>query len=865
MANKKDCIRAIREASQGTMSREQAQDLLERMTNASRARAERQAVPPGIALAQIQEEFGFQETARAALDRRNKLLSLAAYRRQKEFTKQFPVWAKGIRAMLGGGERLEKGASLGAWQLQRQHERRFLSRLEAELERDGVLEDFVHGRHEEHVWREMWNLQNGGTQSTTGNQSAFRIASIAHNISRDLVSTENRWGAFITEVKGYGFMQTHDRDRLRRDGFENFRAFVATLDIDAEKTYQGMDPNKFWSFVYRNLITGKHEKAVNELDIDAPQEIHGSLAQKLSESRVIWFANPESQYKYHQRYGIGRYDDIIRANIHRSSRAIALMMTLGPNPRNTFKKLVNDLQIEARDTLAEKDAAKQVDALSAPSIEGYYKLVSGEADISKSPSLTRWISAIRNWTVASKLVNVTLSSFTDKVFIQNQMAALGLKRLDRFAKQFQAMLPPGPERKAVLRAMAVVSNSFSGHTSARFAYDPGTREFGKGMTETLMKLNGFNWYNDTSQRAMADGIAFLLGEHADEAFEALPPQLRKALTQYDISPQEWEAIRSTAWSFQSQRQTFREMDLDASPFEIPDVRYITPDRLRDLPEATINGLLAARGSASSAANIGRLRDELEAKLYAFVVDQTDAALNTPGLRERFWTTWGAQQQGTPARAIADLVMLFKSFPLSVTLRLIGREVNGNGHERIRDWLTTPHAYWRLAQLAAMTGIAGYISMTAKDLLRGRTPREPFDEDGTPNASVWLAALAQGGGLGVYGDLVFNSYDRRVRTALGQLAGPVLSQVDPVFSLASDSRNALLGGEFQAEKLAYRAERLLEQNTPFLNLFYVRPVTDHFIFWNLHEMLSPGVLRRMERNVREKNYQDFWITPSEHVD
>jgi hypothetical protein len=40
------------------------------------------------------------------------------------------------------------------------------------------------------------------------------------------------------------------------------------------------------------------------------------------------------------------------------------------------------------------------------------------------------------------------------------------------------------------------------------------------------------------------------------------------------------------------------------------------------------------------------------------------------------------------------------------------------------------------------------------------------------------------------------------------------------------------------------------------------VLDYFIFWSLKEMASPGVLKRTERSVKDKNHQDFWVTPSE---
>jgi hypothetical protein len=55
--------------------------------------------------------------------------------------------------------------------------------------------------------------------------------------------------------------------------------------------------------------------------------------------------------------------------------------------------------------------------------------------------------------------------------------------------------------------------------------------------------------------------------------------------------------------------------------------------------------------------------------------------------------------------------------------------------------------------------------------------------------------------------------------------------------------------------------VLYQNTPYLNLFYARPVLDYLILWNMQEAVSPGTLRRMERTVAREQDQQFWLRPS----
>jgi len=50
------------------------------------------------------------------------------------------------------------------------------------------------------------------------------------------------------------------------------------------------------------------------------------------------------------------------------------------------------------------------------------------------------------------------------------------------------------------------------------------------------------------------------------------------------------------------------------------------------------------------------------------------------------------------------------------------------------------------------------------------------------------------------------------------------------------------------------------NTPFLNLFYVRPVLNMLIFNRLQEYLNPGYFRRTEQRLRKEEGRGFLIRP-----
>jgi hypothetical protein len=56
-------------------------------------------------------------------------------------------------------------------------------------------------------------------------------------------------------------------------------------------------------------------------------------------------------------------------------------------------------------------------------------------------------------------------------------------------------------------------------------------------------------------------------------------------------------------------------------------------------------------------------------------------------------------------------------------------------------------------------------------------------------------------------------------------------------------------------------KFIKGNTPWINLFYIKPALDHLLFNNIQEMLDPGSLRRLEMEQRRKG-TEYWMPPSE---
>lgn len=156
----------------------------------------------------------------------------------------------------------------------------------------------------------------------------------------------------------------------------------------------------------------------------------------------------------------------------------------------------------------------------------------------------------------------------------------------------------------------------------------------------------------------------------------------------------------------------------------------------------------------------------------------------------------------------------------------------------------------VVHMIAASIVFGYAAMAAKDLVKGRTPRDPT------NPKTWAAAFVQGGGAGIYGDFIFGEYNRFGRGFLASAAGPTAASVEDIVDLWNRAK--------RGDDLAAASLRTAVAHTPFANLFYTRVALDYLVLYQLQEMANPGFLRRMERRVSEQNGQNFILRPSQAI-
>jgi hypothetical protein len=847
------CGKRAAMVSSNQMSPSDADKFLKKLQNLAKQRSQKNGSSIEASLKEIAGELKQEELTYKAVRDRAALLTIQRTRHIKEFVKRFPTIGEGLLAYLEGGKGMRKGERLSVdYQAKALHQKYF-GRLAAELEEAGLLQDFRRNEHEQAIFQEMWELSRpGGTPGASGNKAAVKIAQIVESITAEMVAQQNRAGAYIQRLPGWILRQSHDRGEIRAAGgpgrsaeskkasFDAWRAFVEPL-LDHERTFRGVDPEEFLNNVHEGLYSGIHGPDGGEDQVVFPGITEG-LHNKVSAERVLHFKDWKAAYDYNQRFGIRSFKDSVFSDVYFRTRNIALMEGLGPNPGVTWTSVIKQLGEEYRKG---DDAAKQTDSLKSWKLKAAFETVSGNADIPANYGLTQWLNVVKAVTIMAKMGATVISALSDKVFINHEMAYLGMSNMQKLAANLHMFGKNSPEEKRFYRMAGVGMDGLIGSVISRYtAHTTVPGAFHK-LQQGFFNLNFLGWWTDAHKQGFAKVLAADLGDHADMPFEKINPDMQRALQLYEIGPEEWELLRPLAWQ-------------PKGGFPTPGVKLLTADKIENIEWGILEAYTKSKKLEPTVGNVRRVRDELESKLRTFMADRADYAVPTPGAAEKKWLHFGTQD-GTPLGSTLRLLTMFKSFPVTILTKIMARERHGRGAATMGQWMLNDHAgKFNLAMMIAMTSIAGYLSGAMRDALKGRTPKRLLDADGF-HKDVLVDAMLRGGGLSIMGDFMFTEYDRQYRSAASTLAGPVLGQLDPIMSIKTRFQR----GEFQ-EGLT-EAGKFFQNNTPYINLFYIRPVLDYFIFWNLQEMLAPGSLEKMEKAVEGRNHQGYFFKPSDSVE
>jgi hypothetical protein len=572
-----DCIAAVRTASGDKLTDQDAIDLLRRMEDLRKVEEARGNVD--------NLDARLRSLAAAEADK----AQIAAALRAKHAAMQVIAFDNGlthINALIAGGMRADRAVlaflegttknvqggrhSVAATMLA--YRARYLQDFNLAMVRNPEIGRLVQNGDKTlaaDTVREMQELRPDGEPGRTGNKAAQELAKLYAGMAEKTRLDLNRLGSPIGRLEGWS-PQAHASDRVTRVSQDEWIDFILPR-LDSQRTFGTMNET-----LQRQMLRDIYDtitKGVDRNGIGA--ETTGrvgpaNLANSLAHSRVLHFADADGWLTYADRFGSGNIHDAMLAHFTAASKASAQLERLGPNPVITLNRIRATLMREAKD--ATPQLTKNLDpASNNGAIGSAMAEVQGLTAVPYNLTAAQISSAIRTTQALAKLGGAVISSLTDLPVRAAALTYQGKPIMAAWGENLRQLFQgrgAGEQREIAAVLDASLDGMRGAITAAGIAEDMPIGKLHR-ITETFYRWQGMSWWSDTMKAGAARGMAHEMALNATKTFDDLPARYRAVLTQQNITPAQWDAIRSTAWQAEDGRS------------------YITPDRVEALPRQTL--------------------------------------------------------------------------------------------------------------------------------------------------------------------------------------------------------------------------------------------------------------------------------------
>lgn len=580
------CIAAVKGALGDQATDDQVTQVVEALqSRAASLRRQDPLLSPDQAAVNAARQLGDEAKLAALIEQRSR--SINVLRKQQRFARYERdfIRDKGVKAaqeIMVGSQRGIYGAANSVDAIGLGVEAELVGPMIAELRRGGLFDLIRKGGKpfQRDVARELFRLTNpAGTASE--NKLAVDVARILGKYQEKARQLQNDAGAWIGKLDGYVTRQSHDQYRIRKAGYDAWRAEIGPkLD---PKTFDGVaDPEKFLQAVYAGLASGLHVKHGG--DWLAGFKGPGNLAKKASQERVLHFRDADSWFAYNEAFGTRDLFESALGGLTAAARNTALMRVFGTNPEAAFVADMQQLSVAARDA-GDFDAAAIFNgaAMKQGQLGMQFKVISGETNIIGagrwSPTIAGWSSGARAIITMAKLGGVVLSSMPDIAVRASALRHHGVPYLAGIADGLKSIGRGRgqSELREIGDLIGVGLDGTIGQVFARFsAHDTVPGRLSKTMN-IFMRANLLSFWTD----AQSFGVGTMLARHAANAvrkgeWSKIGGDLQRSLARYGIGEAEWNALRQAE---------LRSAEGD---------HFLTPDQVEALSDEAVLPLAAAR-------------------------------------------------------------------------------------------------------------------------------------------------------------------------------------------------------------------------------------------------------------------------------
>lgn len=657
----------------------------------------------------------------------------------------------------------------------------------------------------------------------SGNALAKKGAEAWAKAAEEARTWFNEKGGEIGRLDDWGFPQHHSQERVAKAGVDAWVADVyPALKLDkyvdlagnrmTETQIKELLKNAWWSIATNGANKIEPGRAIG----------HGARSNRHAEERQIHFKDADAVLGYWAQYGEKTFPDILVGHMEQMAKDIAFIEHFGPNPDGTYRVLRDEAEHAAK--MADPASLDKIDKELA-ALDNLYDFAAGRSKPVANRAVAGMFDALRNLNAAGKLGSAFWASFYgDKVMLEAMGRVNKLPMWQSWFNELRLLNPfNGAERRQLQRQTLMLDYMRS--AMYRFGDDLGRSSWTGKMSNAVMKVSGMSAINEWRRGAFGLTMMDSIGhEVSTKTWAEVGEQDIHLLNSFGITEADW-----SIWKL-----------AQLEDYGHGNNTMLTPEAIGKISDES----LAQIGIENPA----QARREAMVKYLGALHSESVNAVIEPGWKERARMV-GGLQRGNLRDEITRSFWQFKAFPITQFERMweigLSRPSTGGKAQFI-------------SAVLLMQTMAGAMMLQTQSLLSGQDPR-PMDD-----WKFWLASFIKGGSLGIYGDFL---YSQSGTTRYG--SGPLEVLAGPTIGSAADAVTALVkAGNAAAEgkdtHLGAKLLNIAKGYIPGQNLWYTKAATDHIIFQNAQEALSPGYLANMRANSVRQFKQDWWWAPGEFL-
>lgn len=636
----------------------------------------------------------------------------------------------------------------------------------------------------------------------TGDAAAKQYARAWSEAAEEARRMFNEAGGAIPKRADWGLPQVHDAVAIRKAGFDRWFADIQPL-LDLERmvdfeTGLPITPSRLPD-VMREVYQTIITDGWSKREPSQVGQGRG-LARRHQDHRWMVFRDADGWMGYQKQYGFADPFAVMTSHIESMARDIAQMQVLGPNPRAALEYMIQAAQKANVDRGAPPDDGRRWLNVSRDAFEVF-------AGTTNAPEGGRVIPAvmagIRDVITSARLTKATLSATTDFTNAALTARFNGLDATRLMQRYFALLNPSNPaDRIRATRNAIIAENWIDTATGyARLSWDATAKSITRRLPITTFNVTGLSPHTQAMRQAF--GMEFLgsLSDAAGAGWSRLPTPLREALERYGFSSETWDRIRG--------------IGLDENHF----------------------------------LDWQRLSEADATRVLDMINTEVELAVPTTSLLGRT-LVMGRSRPGSIRRELLSSALMFKSWPIAFSM----------GHMRrafAEQATRTGWGRWHyLSSVAVSMTLAGALSIQLKQIAAGK---DPMAMDGW---GFWGAAVAQGGGLGIFGDF-FLADQNRFGGGFGQtLAGPAAEFAGDVIGLGQSAVQAPFDG---GAGLGRNLSNFVRNYTPVASTWWAGQAWQHMILDRLDELVNPRAAQRwkaMETRAMNETGQRYWWRPGQ---